>query len=242
MTDILEALVLPSNICFLLTAAGLALAAPNRTRRAALATLAAAGVLLVVFSCGKTATWLLSPLEYSFPHVPDQATPVRAIVILAGYATDDPEVSLSDRLNPPTLYRVVEGALLWQKCPGCQVVVSGTSPTTDIMANVLVALGVPQASVKMDNASVRTAASATNVRHLIGDAPFYLVTSAAHLPRAMAVFAAARLRPVPAPTDHRQPSTVDKGVWLLSPLHLQASDLAAHERIGAWWYRLHGLI
>jgi uncharacterized SAM-binding protein YcdF (DUF218 family) len=241
MTDILEALVLPSNICFLLTIAGLVLAVTPRTRRAALATLSLAGVLLVVFSCGKTATWLLGPLEYAFPRVPDQPTPVRAIVILAGYATDDAEMSLSDRLNPPTLYRVVEGALLWRQCLDCRVVVSGTSPTTDIMANVLTALGVPQASLKLDNGSVHTAASAINLRPLLGDEPFYLVTSAAHLPRAMAAFAAVHLRPVPAPTDHRQPSSVDKGVWFLSPFHLQASDLAVHERIGAWWYRVRGL-
>jgi uncharacterized SAM-binding protein YcdF (DUF218 family) len=213
-----------------------------RTRRTALATLSLAGVLLVVLSCGKTATWLLSPLEYAFPRVSEQATPVGAIVILAGYATDDQEMSLSDRLSPSTLYRVVEGALLWQQCPDCQVVVSGTSPTTDIMANVLVALGVSAASVKMDNASVHTAASAMNVRHLVGDTRFYLVTSAAHLPRAMAVFRAARLQAVPAPTDHRQPRTVDKGVWSLSPFHLEGADLAAHERVGTWWYRLRGFI
>jgi uncharacterized SAM-binding protein YcdF (DUF218 family) len=136
----------------------------------------------------------------------------------------------------------VEGALLWKQCPDCHVVVSGTSPTTDVLASLLVALGVPRASVELDNEGVNTAASAQNVRRLVGDAPFYLVTSAGHLPRAMAVFGAARLQPLPAPTDHRLPRSVDDGGWFLSPFHLQASDLAVHERVGAWWYRLRGLI
>src|ERR1700741_4422813 len=108
--DILKLFAVPSNVIFLLAGLGLALGIAPRTRRLGGFSLASAALLLVVFSCGKTATWLLSPLEYEYPRVPDQAAPVRAIVVLAAYAANDPDMSLSDRPNSASLYRVVEGA------------------------------------------------------------------------------------------------------------------------------------
>jgi uncharacterized SAM-binding protein YcdF (DUF218 family) len=76
----------------------------------------------------------------------------------------------------------------------------------------------------------------------VNDAPFYLVTSAGHLPRAMAAFVAAGLHPIAAPTDHQLPKNVSHAGWRLSPYHLQASGLAVHERVGMWWYRWRGVI
>jgi len=199
-------------------------------------------MLLLIFSSGKTATLLLSPLEYAYPRVPDQPTPARAIVVLAAYAADDPNMPLSARPNSSGLFRVVEGALLWRRCPDCAVVVTGRSPTTSVMAELLVALGVPRARVQLDNDADSTGASAMNVRRLFGDAPLYLVTSAGHMPRSMAVFARAGMQPLPAPTDYRLPKDVAQAKWGLSVFHLECSDLAVHERVGLWWYRLRGRI
>jgi uncharacterized SAM-binding protein YcdF (DUF218 family) len=240
MIEILKALVLPSNFCFLLAVIGLALSVYARTRKAALIALASAAVLLVTFSSGKTATLLLSPLEYAYPRVPDQAAPVRAIVILAAYAANDPDMSLGDRPSSSSLYRVVEGALLWQRCMDCAVVVTGRTPTTHVLGELLVALGIPRAQVRLDDDAADTGESAVNVRRLLDDAPFYLVTSAGHMPRSMAAFAAAGLHPLPAPTDHRLPRSVARAEWHLSVFHLECSDLAVHERLGLWWYRLRG--
>lgn len=242
MIEILKALVLPSNLCFLLAVSGLAMCVHARTRKAALIALVSAGVLLVVFSCGKTATLLLSPLEYAYPRVPDQAAPVRAIVVLAAYAANDQEMSLGDRPNSASLYRVVEGALLWQRCQDCVVVVTGSSPTTNVLADLLVSLGVPRARVQLDSDAANTSESAINMRRLLGDTPFYLVTSAGHMPRSMAVFAAAGMQPLAAPTDHRLPRSVAQAEWSLTAFHLECSDLAVHERFGMWWYRLRGRI
>jgi hypothetical protein len=58
----------------------------------------------------------------------------------------------------------------------------------------------------------------------------------------MAAFAAAGLRPMAAPTDHRLPRSLSQAKWGLSVFHLDCSDLAVHERLGMWWYRLRGRI
>lgn len=242
MIDILSALVLPSNVCFLLAGSGLVLYMNVRTRKAAFIALATAAALLLVFSSGKTATALLSPLEYSHPRVPDRAAPVRAIVVLTAYAADDPEMPLSARPISSGLYRVVEGALLWRGCQDCVVVVTGRSPATNVMAELLTSLGVPPEHVQLDNDAANTSESAANVRRLLGDTPFFLVTSAGHMPRSMAVFAKAGMQPLPAPTDHRLPRTVAQAQWRPSAFHLECSDLAMHERVGMWWYRVRGRI
>jgi uncharacterized SAM-binding protein YcdF (DUF218 family) len=242
MIAILKALVLPSSVCFLLTAVGLLLCLRARTRQAALLTLASAGVLLMVFASGKTATLLMSPLEYAYPRVPDQTAPVRAIVVLTAYAVDDPDMPLSSRLNNSGLYRVVEAAHLWRRCQDCTMIVTGLAPTTRVMAELLVSLGVPQSQVRLDNDAANTSASATNMGRLLGDTPFFLVTSAGHMPRSMAVFTRAGMQPLPAPTDHQLPKSVSQAKWRLSTRHLQCSDFAVHERVGIWWYRLAGRI
>jgi uncharacterized SAM-binding protein YcdF (DUF218 family) len=240
MVQILGSLVLPSQLGFLLAAAGILLLVPRRTRRAGILMLISAIAVLAVFSSGKTATGVMSPLEYAFPRIPDDPPPAQAIVVLAAYAADDPDMSLSDRPNPSALYRIVEGVLLWRKCQDCRVIVTGSSPTTEVMGALVVALGVPSDRVTLDTDAINTAASATNVQRLLGTSRFFLVTSAGHLPRAMAAFAARGLEPIPAPTDHQLPRRVAQASWTLSPFHLQASDLAMHEWVGALWYRLRG--
>ena len=242
MVTVLETLVLPSQFCFVLIVAGLLLCIPRRTRKTAQVVVAAAATMLMVFSSGKTATLLLSPLEYRYPRVPDDAAPARAIVVLAAHATNDPNMSLSDRPNNSALYRINEAVLLWRRCPDCSVVVTGPSPTANVMADLLVALGVSHAKVTVDSDAPHTAASAMNVRRLLGDTPFYLVTSGGHMPRAMGVFSKAGLQPIAAPTDHKLPKNVSQAAWALSPFHLECSDLAVHEHIGLLWYRMRGLI
>jgi uncharacterized SAM-binding protein YcdF (DUF218 family) len=242
MVYVIEAIVVPSHFCFLLIAAGLLLCIPRRTRKAAQVVLATAGALLFVLSSGKTATLLLSPLEYRYPRVPDDAAPTQTIVVLAAYAANDMNMSLSDRPNYSALYRINEAVLLWRRCPECRVVVTGTSPTANVMADVLIGLGVSREKVIVDSDASNTAGSAMNMRRMIGEAPFYLVTSGGHMPRAMGVFAKAGLHPMAAPTDHKLPKFVRQAAWALSPFHLECSDLAVHEHIGLMWYRMRGYI
>ena len=104
MVKFLSLLVVPSQVGFVLAAAGILLLLMRRTRRAGVLMLVFSIVVLAVFSSGKTATGVMSPLEYAFPRVPDESPPAQAIVILAAYATEDPNMSLSDRPNPSALY------------------------------------------------------------------------------------------------------------------------------------------
>lgn len=240
--ELLTNIVVPSNIVLLLGFTGVVLLALPRWRRFAPLFLSAAPLLLLILSSGKTATALTSPLEYAYPKAPTHRadSPATAIVVLAAYAADDPNMPLSARPNSSAMFRLVEAVHLWRACQQCTVIVTGVNPTTKVMAESLVALGVPSSAIRIDSDAANTAASAGNVRDMIGADAFYLVTSAGHMPRAMGVFHKQGLQPIPAPTEYSLPRNIAQASWSPSSLHLYFSDLAMHEHVGMWWYRWTG--
>lgn len=240
--SILGNLVLPSGIAYALIVLGLLAMAWPRLRRYSCGLLAAAGVIVLVFSSGKTAAALMSPLEYTYPtvHQPQQFPQARHIVVLTGWAADDPTMPLSGRLNASSTYRVLMALELYHDRPDCDVIVSGDPVTAKIMGEVMVKLGVPAEKLRLEEASLTTGASAANLKPILGKDEFFLVTSAGHLPRSMAALQRQQLTAIPVPTDHQMPRD-----WTLADLHpvpgsLTVSDLAVHEYIGRLWYRLNG--
>ena len=79
-------------------------------------------------------------------------------------------------------------------------------------------------------------------REAIGDAPFLLVTSASHLPRAMIFFRHAGLDPLPAPANQLA-VTSPLNPWeraIPSPVWLMHSDRVGYETLGRVWQWLKG--
>lgn len=80
------------------------------------------------------------------------------------------------------------------------------------------------------------------VKRAIGDAPFLLVTSASHLPRAMIFFRHAGLDPLPAPANQLA-VTSPLNPWeraIPSPVWLMHSDRVGYETLGRVWQWLKG--
>jgi uncharacterized SAM-binding protein YcdF (DUF218 family) len=236
-------LLTPSNACLLLAAmGGLAFAVPAM-RLAARWMLTAASLLLLTLASGWTATALLTPLERANTTaiVRDGDPAARAIVVLGAFGIPEPDVPLSSWPNDAGLFRVVEAIHLRERCRDCRVFVSGSTPTVDAMAKVLVSLGVSPMDVGIEGRSDTTVASARNMEGRLRGAPFYLVTSAGHMPRALLAFRALGLNPLPAPTDFRaQRDLAFANPWP-NPHSLMLSDLAIHEYLGLLWYRLQGM-
>lgn len=95
----------------------------------------------------------------------------------------------------------------------------------------------------VEDASLDTAANARESARLLGAdglSRVLLVTHAAHMPRAAAVFRAAGLRVTPMPTAFLAGPVDDWRAWLPSPSAMDRSWLALHEIVGLRWYRLRG--
>jgi uncharacterized SAM-binding protein YcdF (DUF218 family) len=185
----------------------------------------------------------LSRLEHEFiTTLPrDGDLPPRAIVVLGAYGFPDQGLPLSSWPNDAGLVRIVEAVHLAQRCADCRIVVTGTSPTVEAMAEVMTSLGVSSRAIELDTSAESTAASARNLSTRLRSSPFYLVTSAGHMPRAMLAFRAMGLQPLPIPTDFRAPRGFASSGLLPAPRYLVLSDLAVHEYLGILWYRLQGM-
>ena len=71
------------------------------------------------------------------------------------------------------------------------------------MQQVALDQGVARDRIIVETASLDTADQASLLRDCLGQAPFYLVTSARHMPRAMRMFIRSGTQPIAAPADFR---------------------------------------
>jgi|Deesub1362A_J573_1020465.scaffolds.fasta_scaffold06690_1 uncharacterized SAM-binding protein YcdF (DUF218 family) len=168
-------------------------------------------LLLLVLSLPATGNLLMSSLERAAGDYADPvqlaALGVREVVVLGGGSfprRGDPV----DRLSTSSLQRLAEGVRLWRRLPGARLVLSGGSfhgggGDAQAMAAVAQDWGVPRLALVLETASWDTADQAQNLRPRLAGRPFVLVTSAAHMPRALAVFRAQGLEPIPAPVGFR---------------------------------------
>jgi uncharacterized SAM-binding protein YcdF (DUF218 family) len=233
-------LILPSNAAGALFALGILAYLFASTRRASWWLLATSGVVTLVFSSGMTAAALMSPLEYQYDsvHQPTAYPQAKHIVVLTGWAADDPAMPLTGRLSASSAYRVLMALELHRDRPDCDVIVSGDETTARIMGAALVKIGVPVERLRLEDRSPTTAASAAHLKPLVGGDQFFLVTSAGHLPRSIAAMEKAGLAAIAVPTDHQLPRDWRRAALPPSPSSLTVSDLAVHEYLGRLWYQL----
>jgi uncharacterized SAM-binding protein YcdF (DUF218 family) len=167
-------------------------------------------LLLLVFSVEPMAHWIVATLEDRYPPVlsVDRVGPeVRWIVVLDSGHVSDPRLPLPSQLDGPTLASLVEGIRLYRQLPAATLVLSGgkvfnQTPSAEVMASVAHMLGVPPDDVIVDAESRETQETAKNTHALVNTEPFFLVTSASHMPRAVAMFTQVGMHPLPAPAGY----------------------------------------
>ena len=112
------------------------------------------------------------------------------------------------------------------------------------MADILRVMGVPPGAMLLEEQSLTTYENALYSAPLLrerGIGRVLLVTSAFHMPRAVAVFEAQGVEVVPAPTDFKR--LVGEGLipgWLPGAGNLARSSFALHEMAGLLVYRWRG--
>jgi len=145
-----------------------------------------------------------------------------------------------------TILRLRYAAYL-QKRTGLPVLVAGgieKSETTeaDLMYKVLREEYQVKAGIYIENQSQNTFENARRVKKLLKEHHFkhiLLVSSAFHMPRALAAFEDVEIIVTPAPTDfYNNSMDYEFGDFLPHSLALRQNYLALHEIIGAFWYRI----
>lgn len=244
--------LMPVPFCLALVFAGLALVWLTRRQRAGkwLATLGASSLLLLGY--GAVSGRLLATLERQHTPATDvsaAAGRVRWVVVLGGGSSADGGLPAVMRLSEGSLARLVEGIRLQRQLPGSRLLLSGGSvfgsaPDAETMRALAVELGVDSSTLELDAVSPDTETQAAVVRTRLGTEEFYLVTSASHMTRALALFRKAGTNPLPAPTHFLTQS--DRGIspsnFFPSAGGLRCAEAVTYEYLGLAWAKVRGKI
>ncbi|WEX08871.1 YdcF family protein [Chelativorans sp. AA-79] len=248
LSKLFAAFTAPSNLIGLLALIGLLLFVLRR-RKAAGLFLAAAAVLLLAVGWLPIGSAALIALEERFPPTRPPRD-VTGLVVLGGeidtdISTDRRTIALTDAGE-----RLTKAAEISRAHPDARIVLSGgiadlvpahEATEARLARDLLVDIGIPEQRIDLEERSRNTCENAVQSKAVANPQPgdsWLLITSAFHMPRAVACFRAAGFPITPYPVDYlTRPSDVQRPAPSIA-VGLYLADLAAHEWIGLAAYHL----
>lgn len=239
----------PGNFFVLLLVAGafLNLSHVENRRKAGATICFVVAIILFLIGMLPTGTWMLTPLENKYP--PQMPQQVAGIVLIGG----DEKAQRSEIRGQPVYLdsgrRYITFATLARHYPQAKLVFAGGSPLVrpnsplkeaQIVKEVLSGMGVPVEHMQFEDASRNTRENAVNAYNLVhpkADEKWLLVTSAYHMPRALATFRKAGWNIEPATTGYITDGRYTLQINFDFSQHLADIVCATHEYIGllAYW-------
>jgi len=242
--SIIYYLVFPVSICIELLSAGIFVLWFLSKKRLGNVLIISGLILLVLFSTYYFPSFMLQRLEYKYPPLTDsdissKYSDIRYIVVLGGGIAYSERLPITSQLHPSSLVRIAEGVRLYYKLSkdsAMKLIVSGGGnyPVTsaELMARLSEEFGIKKEDIIIEKDSFTTYDEAINIKPVVKEERFFLVTSAGHMPRSMALFKNIGLHPIAVPTDHWVDE--EKGHdWILpSADNLKKMELASYEYLG----------
>jgi uncharacterized SAM-binding protein YcdF (DUF218 family) len=248
---IVSGLLMPLPLTAILLAAGLLLTwRARRSKVGPMLSLAGFGFLLLL-GYGIPGRLMVNSLEWRYP--PPKSYPEHGgigwIVVLGGGMTSDPRLPAGSQLTVGSALRVVEAVRIYRQIPGAKLLFSGGpvfNPVSEAegMAELAASLGVSRSDMVLETRSLDTGEQARMVRAVVGTDSLWLVTSAAHMPRSMALFRQAGMNCLAAPTDFLYKRRAAFHPSSLFPDHggIRLAEAGWHEWLGMLYNRLRGEI
>ena len=249
LSKITPVLLLPSNVLLLLGLIGLLLML-TRFRRAGQRMLIASFVLIVVIGLSPVGSLLIYTLEQRFPPWHATGRTPDGVVVLGGAIS--PRLSRAygiTQLNG-SAERVVVIPTMARAYPNARIVYSGGDASllanegreASFLSPLLESFGIPRGRVVIEERARNTYENAVFTKQMMQPKPgelWLLVTSAAHMPRAIGCFRRAGFPVEAYPVDWSMapPAPVWPSRSILGGL--RALDSAFHEWTGllAYWLR-----
>jgi uncharacterized SAM-binding protein YcdF (DUF218 family) len=253
LSKILGFFTVPSNVLFVIAAAG-ALLAFTRFARAG-RRLALVGVVLIgIAGFSPLGNMLIYPLEQRFPRWDASRGAPDGIIVLGGAIGP----GMSDARGEPSLNESAERmtvlADLARRYPNARLVFSGgdgsllgdTSSEAKHALPLFESFGIERSRIELEDKSRNTAENATFSKALVNPKPgerWLIVTSAHHMPRSIGCFRGASFEVEAYPVDWRTRGAADL-MWPFGGLAagLARTDVAVREWTGLLAYRLTGRI
>jgi uncharacterized SAM-binding protein YcdF (DUF218 family) len=252
LSKILWGFFQPSTLIAILLFAGLLLMALRRRWGVRLVVLGAALYAIMGFS--PLANWILIPLEHAYePGAADEAAAPAGIIVLGGAVSGaadggDRRVMLNDSAD-----RMIEAVRLAEKFPAAPVIFTGGKgdlfeieeheTEAELARRFFEGFNIRPPRLVLEDRSRNTLENAVFTARIVAPRPdqrWALVTSAFHMPRALALFEAQGFRVIPAPADLRTRGGRDRWQIFAKPSDgLRRVDFAAKEWVGLFvsWLR-----
>ena len=209
---------------------------------------------IVIFAC--STGWLSKiisvKLERQYPVVARVNPDIRWVVILGGGSLKGVRAPVNYLLTPASIMRLLEGVRLYRQLPNSKLLLSGGNESRDAktstavnMSKLTALFDIPASAWVLEPKTINTAEEVIAIKKRVKDEPFYLVTSALHMPRAMALCHKKGLHAVAAPSNY--PYYYDQaGNWkdqfVIDPIYWVFIKHAWHEILGRLWGKLTGLL
>ncbi len=190
-------------------------------------------IFYYIFSITLVSDFLLLPLEGNYqPLTLDRMAEADKIVLLLGGRE-------ADVLRASEVLRISHLTNHEKK-----IIISGTDPlnpkseTAQAVRNFFIHRGIPSETIIIEGQSRDTWENIQNVKEIVKEQPFFLVTSAYHLKRSEQEFKKVNANPIPAPTDFKRKANYGFFDFVPGSQSLRNSDLAIKEYFGILYYNL----
>lgn len=238
---------LPLGLAALVT--GTILVWPLKKKRSGWIMCALSAIWLIMLGYGLVGDFILAGLESQYPALGDSADigHIKWVVVLGGGMTSDPKVGVVSQLGSSSVVRTIEGIRIYRMIRGSKLLLSGgpvfnREPEAFGMERLAKAMGVPAGDIALEILSKNTVEQARIIRDMAGNDSLILVTSAAHMPRAMRLFSSQGMKCLAAPTDHllKKRQMFNPSRLFPDAENLRKADRGWHERLGLLYARVAG--
>jgi len=228
LKKIISASIMPLSIALLILFIGLILLDNNNIKKAKVF-ITTAFITLLIIAYQPFSNTLIKPLVTSYPKLQEIPVGVTHILLLGGDVNN----------------RGWEVLRLYNKIEYATIITSGYEGSKKVpeairTAQILQDIGIPIEDLIIHSEPKDTKEEAIKIKELLGNQPFILVTSAYHMPRAMALFQNEGLNPIAAPANIREQNnsyaSIPKGH------NIKETEIALHEYIGLLWALIKGQI
>ena len=248
LSSLLANLIIPLDLCIALLVLGAVLRL-LRLRRAGNFAVIFGLAWALAWSLPITSIWLGGALEQRYPHLTPTAAPkAEAIVVLGGNIAHGRSNWFLPLDKETAVERMDVAIDLYEAGRASKIVLSGGALTGDVsearsIAHRMLQNGIPKEALILENSSRTTHENATLTEdelELHDIHSVLLVTSALHMPRAMAAFAKQGVQAVAAPTPAQIALPADGSIspWMPNQRAFEASRAIIKEYAGLlvyWW-------
>ncbi|MFN4196977.1 MAG: YdcF family protein [Caldimicrobium sp.] len=172
----------------------------------------------------------------------EEISKVDTLVVLTGRVYGDPNLTLQERFSRETLVRFLVAINLKKAFPEKRVIIVGGSLEGQGATYLKELAGSWGIEAEALDTPLDTLTSARELKKIIPqNKPFYLLTSAYHLPRALFILKNEGLNPLPYPTNFNHPLCKPSKIYLYffpQDLYLNFTNLAVQEYLGFAYYKV----